>query len=277
MNRNESATSDSRFWLLTAQQLFREAALDAWVGVLSSKQANVWYHPEHQVYLKIFLEPKLVKRLRAKLLPFYARQRRFITKTQQLIDIDFPAPQIMAGGELDVGGFVVTKAFPGIGLGSFFSQYLRKSATDKRLRRWKREVMDALGKLVGRLHNSGVVHGDLRPNNILLSAQNREPTFCFIDNERNHYGYGRAAVSAAIKNLSQLNMIWPEDVSASYRLRFINSYWETNPYGIGKKQFIRRINAITSRRLQGKRRGGYLDAGQIKIIQPDMRTLLGGD
>jgi len=45
-------------------------------------------------------------------------------------------------------------------------------------------VVAALGTEIGRLHSKKIIHGDLRPNNVLIELGADKPIFHFIDNER---------------------------------------------------------------------------------------------
>jgi tRNA A-37 threonylcarbamoyl transferase component Bud32 len=264
-------------WQQTAEALAAGQAASGWQSLAGSAQARVFYHRDHRVYLKLFFEPRPRNRLKIFLFPALARHRKFVRNSQRLRVQGFTAPVVLACGEVadaSRAGYVVTEAFEGMGAGSFVSQYLASSTEDPRVRRWKRKVMAALGAEVAKLHNAGIAHGDLRPDNILLSCTSPEPEFCFIDNERNQHHRWRLPLRALIKNLTQLNMIWSEDLSASYRLRFVKAYLQTINRRLPEKRLIRRVHRITQRRLRGKARGGYLQSDRRQMVQPDLSKLL---
>ena len=88
----------------------------------------------------------------------------------------------------------------------------------------KHHYLKALAEEVGRMHLCGIVHGDLRLNNILLDAKSSDiPVFYFIDNERNQH-YQIIPRKLVVKNLVQLNLISPKIVSFNDRLRFFHTY-----------------------------------------------------
>jgi tRNA A-37 threonylcarbamoyl transferase component Bud32 len=270
------ALSDNKA-LSDDKALSRNETLAGWESLAGSAQARVFYHRDSRVYLKLFLEPRLRNRLKVRLFPSLSRHRKFVRNCKLLQERGFIAPNVVAAGEIAEPhrvGYVVTEAFEGMGLGSFVSQYLAASASDPRVRGWKRLVMSKLGEEVARLHNAGIVHGDLRPDNILLNCTSPKPQFCFIDNERNTSYRWRIPRRAIIKNLSQLNMIWSEDLSATYRLRVIKSYLAESALTWRDKDLISRIDRITRRRLQGKARGGYLRSDQRQMSRPDFDSLL---
>lgn len=255
---------------------------EAWQQLASSANAQVFYHAGDKVYLKFFPDSRLRNQIKTLILPPLARHRRFVRNGRKLREAGLNAPSVLDHGitsDLDRRkkvGYVLTAAFDGMGLGSFCSQYLVRSSTDSRIRQWKRRVMEALGAEIAKLHNAGISHGDLRPDNVLLSCSSPEPRFCFIDNERNRqhvFGITRGAV---VKNLVQLNMIWPEDLGASYRLRFLRSYLaHSTTRSLDGRALMRRVHAVTQRRLKGKARGGYLDSDR-QICRPDFSALLRG-
>lgn len=264
-------------WRQTAEALAAGQVLTGWQSLAGSAQARVFYHGDFKIYLKLFFEPRPRNRLKAFLFPALARFRKFVRNSQMLRELGFTAPLVLAWGKVagpPRAGYVVTDAFDGMGMGSFVSQYLASSTDDPRVRRWKRRLMTALGAEVAKLHNAGIAHGDLRPDNVLLSCRSPDPRFCFIDNERNRRYRWHMPLRALVKNLTQLNMIWSEDLSASYRMRFIKSYLQTIDRRLPEKRLIRRVHSLAQRRLRGKTRGGYLQSDRRQMVQPDMKTLL---
>ncbi|MGQ9427148.1 lipopolysaccharide kinase InaA family protein [Gilvimarinus sp. F26214L] len=266
-------------WEQVAATLASGSLPAGWQRLVSSAQAGVFFARDRAIYLKLFHESRPHKKLRSWLAPGYARHRQFVRNSELLLRLGFRAPPVLASGKVHGAarhscGFVVSEAFEGMGLGSFLARYLTASREDERLRRWKRWVMRELGAEVARLHNAGIAHGDLRPDNILLSCISPIPQFCFIDNERNHRHQFGISRRAREKNLSQLNMLWSEDLSAPYRMRFIRSYLSHSAQDLDGKALMRRVSAISTRRLRGKPRGGYRQGDQRQMTQPDFDRLL---
>jgi tRNA A-37 threonylcarbamoyl transferase component Bud32 len=120
--------------------------------------------------------------------------------------------------------------------------------------RIKRSLFRELGRFVGRLHAEGIVHGDLRLDNIIVHRwRSDSPGFFLIDNERNRHFSGVIPDRLRLKNLVQVNMLLLVQVTFSDRLRFFKAYLEENP-GLGpvRKEWMRRILLKTQKRLQKK-------------------------
>ncbi|MGH1470516.1 MAG: lipopolysaccharide kinase InaA family protein [Cellvibrionaceae bacterium] len=256
-----------------------------WMPVISSDQAAVYYSENHSVFIKIFYETRLKHKIKNLFLPATSRHKRFIARTHDLHRLNIPAPDIIASGSIGKNGYVVTTAFSGMGLGSFFARYLSPEIKDKTMSLWRRSVVVSLGQLVADLHKAGIAHGDLRPNNILLDCFSVKPNFCFIDNERNTQPTKSNVIlneALVIKNLVQLNMIWIEDVSVLSRLRFIRSYFN----GLNKthhaiyaskarqKELIQQVQLKTEERLAGKPKDGYRKAMGFEPFIPNIKKLL---
>lgn len=264
-------------WDEVAGKLLADEVDGDWRRLVSSPQARVFFSRERAAYLKIFCENRSLRRLRARLLPTMARHRRFVRNTEILRSRGFTAPAIVASDELGSNrAYVVSEAFDGMGLGSFISQHLWRSREDKAIRHWKRLVMQRLGETIAELHNAGISHGDLRPDNILLGCTSPDPLFCFIDNERNQLHLFATPMRAIMKNLVQLNMIWSEDLSASYRLRFFKAYVARSRRRLDAQALARRVQERTRKRLAGKQRGGYLNPDERQMVKPDFDKLLAG-
>ncbi len=69
------------------------------------------------------------------------------------------------------------------------------------------------------MHATGFIHGDLRTSNVLARMQGEEFRFTLIDNERNRQIVPPPG-KALLKNLMQLNMLLPSDLSRTDRMRF---------------------------------------------------------
>jgi tRNA A-37 threonylcarbamoyl transferase component Bud32 len=92
-------------------------------------------------------------------------------------------------------------------------------------RQKRSELIKAMGRTVGKLHQKHIGHGDLRAGNILVKYQNQNWQFYFIDNERTKQ-YKNLPVKVRLKNLVQLNLL--KNISATDKMRFFREYTKEN-------------------------------------------------
>lgn len=88
--------------------------------------------------------------------------------------------------------------------------------------RRKRRIITEFGKVIGRMHALGIIHGDLRLSNVLVQSKKEIPCFFFIDNESTRK-YHNIPAKLIKKNLVQINMHLT-GVSNSDRMRFMKIY-----------------------------------------------------
>jgi len=109
-----------------------------------------------------------------------------------------------------------------------------------------------IGRLIGRLHRTGIVHGDLRPGNILVQHSGGEPVFYFIDNARNRFFKKSMPDRLRLKNLVQMNMLLMPHITHSNRLRFFRAYLLENPGLVPhERKWIHIISLKTRKRMSG--------------------------
>jgi tRNA A-37 threonylcarbamoyl transferase component Bud32 len=117
---------------------------------------------------------------------------------------------------------MITEGIDAVAMGEFI--YARwRPPLDNNAAEDKKMIIDNLGSTIGRMHKTGIYHGDLRLNNILLHHTDKAVAFYFIDNERNRI-YKKIPEYLIEKNLVQVNLIFPEYVTRQDRLRFYKSY-----------------------------------------------------
>jgi serine/threonine protein kinase len=87
----------------------------------------------------------------------------------------------------------------------------------------RRQLLRALGTFIGRVHATGFIHGDLRPGNVLAVLEQGRFRFTLIDNERNVQKVPPPG-KMLLRNLMQLNMLLPADISRSDRMRFFTAW-----------------------------------------------------
>lgn len=124
-------------------------------------------------------------------------------------------------------------------------------ASENHSRGEKRQLLRQLGDTIGRMHQNNIVHGDLRPRNVLARKSDGSWEFFFLDNERTRkLPYLPARLR--LKNLVQINML-PRTVSRTERMRFFQSYILANPsVCAASKAWAERIMARTRRRFGRK-------------------------
>ena len=217
-----------------------------WSRVDSSVNARVYRDGSRSLYFKIFLPRDRWDKIKS-----WVRGDRSVrarASTEYLINAGFNSPELLAWGLFSkMSGYLVTRDVEAPGV----TRWLASAAARDRYSRW--QLLRALGAEIGRLHRAGIVHGDLRTSNVLVSQQANEFIFYFIDNERNS-SHGKVPLSLVRKNLVQLNMLRPEDLSRSDRMRFARSY--LHEYGrfdpIQSRDLLRRVAARTVERQRGK-------------------------
>jgi tRNA A-37 threonylcarbamoyl transferase component Bud32 len=117
--------------------------------------------------------------------------------------------------------------------------------------RERRQILRQLGCEIGRMHRAGIVHGDLRPGNILIRRNGKNWEFFFIDNERTKR-WPRIPRKLRLKNLVQINML-PDEISNTDRLRFFQAYMLANPsVRLDYRKWAGDVMAVTRRRFRKK-------------------------
>ena len=199
-----------------ALQLADERLPAGWELVNSSAFARVAVNQQMQLYYKEFLPRSPLESLKA--LVRGSRAQRARKNGEALLRAGIDAPANIFWGTLPGGrDYLYTAAAPGQGI----TQWLRNTLVDRtgeQLRR-RRQLLVALGTFIGRVHATGFIHGDLRPGNVLASLQREKFSFTLIDNERNVQKVPPPG-KMLLRNLMQLNMLLPSDISHTDRMRF---------------------------------------------------------
>jgi tRNA A-37 threonylcarbamoyl transferase component Bud32 len=172
-------------------------------------------------YVKVFLPRGRLELL--KRLVIGSRAQRATRAADTLAQAGFHTPAVVASGDRGSASWLITEAVAGVGLGIYADVFLRGPLSPARLA-WKRSILRAFGDLVGRLHRQGIIHGDLRLNNVLIDVHSPVPVFYLIDNERNRRFKNRPPRKLIVKNLVQASLLYPVFGSRADRLRFFQAY-----------------------------------------------------
>ena len=210
----------SQPWANTAATLADGEMPPGWSLVNSSSYARVAHHAGDQVYFKLFLPRSPLESIKA--LVRGSRATRARQHNDDLRRAGIEAPHNIAWGRLQRGReYLFSTAVPGLGIDRWLRRELPAGHRGDLPRR--RDLLRELGIFVGRLHHSGFIHGDLRTGNVLAEWQGGRFRFALIDNERNSR-HDMPPGKLLLKNLMQLNMHTPEELSRSDRWRFFESW-----------------------------------------------------
>lgn len=177
-------------------------------------------------YVKVFLARNWLDSIKQQ---FRGSRAARATKAARILrQAGFRTPDIVLSGDHGARSWLVSRAVPGVSLGIYAESFLRGALSRERMA-WKRLIIARLGDLVGSLHRQGIVHGDLRLNNILIDAHEKTPVFYLIDNERNRHFTGLPPEKLRVKNLVQVGLLYPAFGSRTDQLRFFRAYWRQLP------------------------------------------------
>jgi serine/threonine protein kinase len=225
--------------------------------IASSHAADCWIVPAGNisVFVKFFHFRHFTDRFH---IVRKTRARRAWEGSILLEKSGFHTPELIA--QVDViknlqiqKNFLITEYItPSLRVTEHIKTLAKKEPSSEDLTR-KRNFLTALGRLIGRLHNAGIYHGDLRSGNILMKHPDNAPLFYFIDNERNRYFSKGIPSRLREKNLTQINMIVTPQLTFSDRLRFFEAYIAENPeLKPVTKDWVRRVFIKTRLRLRKK-------------------------
>jgi tRNA A-37 threonylcarbamoyl transferase component Bud32 len=222
--------------------------------VVSSDGSRVWRieipfgSTKARLYLKEYIARSWLDRV--KHLVRANRARRALKGSLLLARFGLKTPQVIAVRTLKRRCFMATIEVPEAHPAhEYFREGCEPHASSTLTER--RQILRRLGSEVGRMHRAGIVHGDLRPGNILIrrGAQNWE--FFFIDNERTRR-WPSIPRRLRLKNLVQLNML-PREISNTDRLRFFHAYMLANPsVRLDYRKWASDVMAVTHRRFRKK-------------------------
>jgi serine/threonine protein kinase len=203
-----------------AEQLADGRLPTGWELVNSSAYARVAYSPQRQLYYKEFLPRSPAESLKALLRGSRATRAR--NNGNALLQAGIDAPANIAWGKLPGGReYLFMQAASGQGI----TQWLRVTLVERSAEQLmlRHQLLRALGTFIGRVHATGFIHGDLRPGNVLADLRRGLFRFTLIDNERNvkkNPPPGRML----LRNLMQLNMLLPTELSRADRMRFFSAW-----------------------------------------------------
>lgn len=172
------------------------------------------------VFYKEFLPRSPLESLKA--LARGSRGQRARLNSDALRSAGIEAPESLAWGKLPRGReYLFSRAVPGCGVTDWLRERLtgRSGASLKQ----RRELLHGLGIFIGRLHGAGFIHGDLRTSNVMADYRGERFYFGLIDNERNQQQLPPTGRSV-LRNLMQLNMLLPSDLSTRDRMRFFTDW-----------------------------------------------------
>lgn len=181
------------------------------------------------LFIKVFLP----RGIRDRIFFRSSRSLRAMMGNEVLRRHGFHAPATIAQGDIRKGfrtisSFLITEWVEGVGVYPFLRTRFG-SAWDARALRARRDFIRAFGSLVGRLHQSGIFHGDLRGGNVLITQGNDAPRFILIDNERTRHFPGGIPMRLRLKNVVQTRVIVMPDLTTTDRMRFLRAYLNHNP------------------------------------------------
>ncbi len=118
-------------------------------------------------------------------------------------------------------------------------------------------LFQSLGRAIGCMHDRGLIHGDLKWSNILLTEteEGRTPWFVDLDHAR---ARKKASLSKRARDLARfLTDMEEEGVGTRWSKIFLDAYWDTAGIPGGRRRrFLDRLNRSTGKILSRHRNRG---------------------
>lgn len=163
-----------------------------------------------------------------------SRCQRARKQKENLEAAGLSTPEILCWGKGKSNEFIIFKADKGQGFYSFLLKNYSPPLTPEKLCE-KRCLLQQAGRIISLLHRNGLIHGDLRPDNLLVAKNNGGFKFSFLDNERNKY-FQKPPLPLIKKNLVQFSIIPDHLVTKTDLMRFFQAYLSTNEHLTAQKR-----------------------------------------
>jgi len=145
----------------------------------------------YSIILKKYFVRNISDFFKSLILP--SRAQRAFKAGQMLIENGFLTPQTVAYGRKFLMTMEVTDSTP-------IYTLLGTLPAEK-----KKKMIEQFAQTIGKMHDKGIFHGDLRLGNILVKEKDENFEFYFLDNERTKK-FDSIPWKLRIKNLVQVNM-----------------------------------------------------------------------
>jgi hypothetical protein len=201
-------------------QLSGDYLPDDWQRVSSSASSRVAVNPRLQLYFKEFRTRSPAAALRAQVKGSRATRAR--VNAEALLQAGIDAPHNVLWGQLPGGGeYLFTVAAPGESIQRWLCETLAER--DSEQLRLRRQLLNALGTFIGRVHATGFIHGELRPDNVLAALAKDQFRFTLMNNEDNTQRIPTPG-KLLLRNLVQLNMLPLSALGRTDRMRFLRAW-----------------------------------------------------
>jgi len=219
-----------------------------WQWVPCSKDAVVAATTESPiVFYKAFLPRNKFEKIKAIIRG--NRSKRACKQADILHKAGLPSPEILCWGRGRRNVFLISEGFCGVGFFQYLKMNLLPPLSKEKIRK-KRLLLKEAGSLIGKMHSMGIVHGDLRQNNLLVKEVENGFQFSLIDNESNRKWWFIPR-SKILKNLVQFSIFSDNLLTKTDLMRLYNAYAAFYPRfsGIGKNFFLRNVFRRSQRRI----------------------------
>jgi len=167
-----------------------------------------------------------------------SRAERAFKAGQMLIANGFLTPKAVAYGRKFLMTMEVQESKP-------FYKLLETLAVER-----KKKMIEQFAHTIGKMHDKGIFHGDLRLGNILVKENNKNFDFYFLDNERTKK-FKNIPWKLRVKNLVQINMD-RNNVDENDRKLFFDIYLAQQTKTIDAHKLSEDVILKTSKRLAAK-------------------------
>ena len=188
-----------------------------WRIIKENHRNIIAYQDYGRLYFKSFNNNRLKESL--KRVTGGSRAWRTFKATKSLEQAGCLAPQVIACGHYEACDFVLMEDLTGPQLMNAIHSYLQTPSTAQ----WRKMLFRTLGLTVGLLHSYGLVHGDLRPNNVIIHPSEKGYQIGFIDNERTRKPIRFKREQK--RNLRQIMLLGDRYITKAERISFFAAYF----------------------------------------------------
>jgi len=159
-----------------------------------------------------------------------------------------PTPAILCWGRGRENTFLITRDFGGIGFFQYVKKHFPPPLSPEKIKE-KRLLLGKAGALIGTMHSKGIVHGDLRQNNLLVKKEGGDFRLSLIDNESNRK-WPRIPRAQIVKNLAQFAIFSDNLLTRPDLLRLFHAYSKNYPRFAGgnKRKLLQMVYARSQAR-----------------------------